>query len=307
MALSYTVTEGRNQKMTFTGTEDSLSVTWHQDYFVDIQGTALELQNVSAYDVLTAPGVPIVNRSIYFARGKIIPFVICRDKTAEQTAERIGRWKISTKWASSTKNNNKESDNNPQNPPAALTDLTPRVVPILGSKERQLYEDFDDKFYTTPTNNEWEQPLIEQVPLLTLQITQYEASITYEQMLARKFRLNSAAYRGGDPHTWFIQEVAANEVSVQLAGGPTVAAQVTYTLAYDEDTWLEKRPLFDTHYLQNGSLGDPTVEKLPFLDTLQNGKGYINADGTKRSSQSGAPNVEEYRAQRESDFSFLQV
>lgn len=307
MSLSYTVSEGRNQKMTFAGTEDSLSVTWHQDYYVDIQGPQNQIADVDPYDVLTLPGVPIVNRSIYYARNKIIPFVICRNKTAEQTAEKLGRWKISTQWNSSTKSNNKESDNSPQTPPAALTDIAPRVVPLLGAKDRQLYTDLDDVFYITPTNNEWEEPLIQKVPLLTLQITQYEPSITYEQMLARKFVMNSATYRTKPAHTWFIEEVAANEVAVQLASGETICAQVTYTLSYDDDKWTEKRPLFDTHYMQGGSIADPDSQKLPFLDTLQNGKGYINADGTKRSSQSGAPDVAEYRAQKTSDFSFLQV
>lgn len=304
MPAVYTVSTGRNQKMTFTGTGDSLSITWNQDYFVDVSGVTPS--TVSAYDVLTATGIPVVNRSVYYDGTNIIPFVVCRDKTAEQMTERLARWKVSTKWASSNKSNTSESENAPITPPAALTDITPRVVSSLGEIERPLLADYsaDTKSCEiSPSGTRWPDPIMERVPTLQLQITQYESSITYEQMLERKFKVNQNDYRSKSRYKWLITQVEAIEVDVQLSGGETTAAQVTYTLnlSPDEFGWKDRISLIDTHYIENG-------KRKQFLDEMEPTTGYITITGEKRTSQSGEPNYIEYEPFDDIDFGdFLQV
>lgn len=288
--------------MTFSGTGDSLSVTWHQDYFVEVSGVTPS--SVSPYDVLTASGIPVVNRTVYYDGSKVIPFVVCRDKTAEQDKSRLSRWKISTKWTSLNRSNSTEAGNQPVSPPAALTDFTPRVVSNLGEIEKVLYFDKDNKScYLTPARSTWSEPVIERVPTLQLQITQYEASITYDQMLERKLKVNKTTYRGQPRYDWLITQVEAIEVDVQLSGGETTAAQVTYTLEHSPHLygWKDDRALIDTHYLESGV-------RMPFLEELDQSNGYIEVTGAKRSSQEGEPEYIQYEPFDDIEFSdFLQV
>ena len=100
----------------------------------------------------------------------------------------------------------------------------------------------------------FDQPFVERLATLQLRITQYEASITYEQMMERKLKVNEATYRTKVRYSWLITEVEASEVTVQLAGGPTVAALVTYTLELSPLPygWKDERALLDTHHYLNG-------------------------------------------------------
>lgn len=306
MPATYTVSQGRNQRMSFTGSQDSISVTWHQDYFVDVSGVTAS--DVDAYDVLTATGVPVVNRSVYTIGSKIIPYVICRDKTATQNPDRLSRWTVKTKWSSTVRSNTEETDNAPIDPPVAVTDITPLVVSELGETEKVLWM---DKSTTpvdaarTPAGNFWSEPVMERIPTLRLKITQYEASITYDQMLARKFKVNDATYRSQDAQKWLIEDVEATEVDVELSGGPTTAALVTYTLALSphEYGWKVERALFDTQYLDTGEIKLFQNEQ-PGTSSI----GYITSAGAKRVSQTGEPDYIEYERFDDTTFSsFLQV
>lgn len=306
MPATYTVSQGRNQRMSFTGSQDSISVTWHQDYFVDVSGVTAS--DVDAYDVLTATGVPVVNRSVYTIGSKIIPYVICRDKTATQNPDRLSRWTVKTKWSSTVRSNTEETDNAPIDPPDAVTDITPLVVSELGETEKVLWM---DKSTTpvdaarTPAGNFWSEPVMERIPTLRLKITQYEASITYEQMLDRKFKVNDATYRSQAAQKWLIEDVEATEVDVELSGGSTTAALVTYTLALSphEYGWKVERALFDTQYLDTGEVKLFQNEQ-PGTSSI----GYITSAGAKRVSQTGEPDYIEYERFDDTTFSsFLQV
>lgn len=304
MPATYTVSTGRNQKMSFSGTGDSLSVKWSQEYDVEVSGVAAS--SVSPYDVLTATGIPIVNKSVYYDGTNVIPFVVCRSKTAEQNPKRLSRWKVRAEYESSNKSNQRESESEPVTPPAALTDFTPRVVQTLGEIERPLITDksVDPKpTDISPSGTRWEEPPMERLPTLQLQITQYESSITYEQMLERKLKVNQNDYRTKQRYSWLITQVEAVETEVQLSGGATTAAQVTYTLDLSPYDWGWKTPinLIDTHYLENG-------KRKPFLDELDQSYGYITITGEKKPSQFGQPDTITYEAFDDIDFGdFLQV
>src|SRR5690606_27002705 len=101
----------------------------------------------------------------------------------------------------------------------------------------------------TPTGNYYAEPIVEQVPVLVIKITQYEGSITYEQMLERTKRCNETTYRTKDRYMWLIDNVEAVEVEVLTTIGTVSAAMVSYTLKLSPKAtgWKEERLLVDTH------------------------------------------------------------
>ncbi|WP_182871227.1 hypothetical protein [Stieleria mannarensis] len=145
---------------------------------------------------------------------------------------------------------------------------------------------------------------MERIPTLQVRLTQYEASITYEQMLARKFKVNSGTYRSKDRYQWLIQDVEATEVDVLLSGGETSAALVTYTLSHLplNEGWKKALALIDYKHLVSGKFvphlsGDPRTASQTFVD----------ATGAKKADQS-VPDYIEFEPQGELDFStFLQA
>lgn len=279
--------------MNFTGTSDRVTVTWSTSYAVEISDPVDPTFNpatISPYDVLTAPGLPIVNRSTYVVGANILPFVICRKKSARQSEQRASRWIVSAEFTAYNESTNDEANNQPQPLPESLSDLSPQEVPTLGEVERVLYFDQSDQDnggnlpsgrpVITPTGHLYDEPLIEKVPTLEIKLAQYESSITYEEMLRRKNKCNETTYRGHGRYKWMIKEVEATEVVVQLRSGPVEAALVTHTICFSprENGWAEERLLIDTHYL------DGAGDKVLFIDKELGSTyaGNINEDGTRR-------------------------
>lgn len=310
---TYSVTQARNQQMTFAGSEDHVKITWHADYFVDVTlGVGESISDINAYDILTAPGIPIVNRTVYEVDNKFIPFVLCRNKSCRPHQDRYTRWTVSAQFESSIKNNSGEGDNTPISKPTALFDVSPRVVPVLGETQKVLYEDKSEEpldCARTPANNWWNDPVIERIPTLALQITQYESYVSYEDLLKRSLKVNQSNYRGGEPGSWLIQSIQPTEVEVPLVSGTVKAAQVTYTVAYSphEYGWKESRALIDSQYLEDPA--DKTSVKLfknkePGVRTI----GFITNLGGRLADQTGSPEYIEYKKYDEIEFDdFLQI
>ena len=84
---TFEVFEERSQSLKVTGTDDSIKTVWNKDYIVQVTLSGTEtLASIDAYDVMTASGLPTVNRSIYEVNGNIMPFVVCRSKTQPKPA-----------------------------------------------------------------------------------------------------------------------------------------------------------------------------------------------------------------------------
>ena len=319
MAFYFSVNEQRGSGgLKFAGTDDKMQIEWTREFRVDVTADGGDVaEDVAEYDVLTASGIPIVNRSVYYRDGKIIPFVICRGKTAKPMKDARARWIVTASYRSEDANQD-ESSNDPQTPPAALTDITPSEEPFLGMIERPLWVDKDDTPIKLPSGQAYPEPVLERVPTLGIRITQYEASITYQQMLDRKNKVNSATYRTKDPGMWEITEVDATEVDVELASGTTSAALVTY------EVMLSPRQYYDTNVSSFVDVGwrvpmarvdnvvyDGTSKFDPFM--LDGSKvpslAYVKDDGTILGDGiTGPPEYDIYKTQDEIDFtSFLQV
>lgn len=317
MAFNFTVTELRDSGgLSFQGTDDKMKIQWSRKFRVDVTATGGDVaEDVSEYDVLTASGIPIVNRSVFYRNGQIIPFVICRGKDAKPMKDNRARWIVTATYRSEDANQD-ESSNQPQDPPAALTDITPSEEPSLGQFEKVLYVDKNGTDIRLPSGNMYTQPVVEMVPTLQIRITQYESSITYEQMLERKYKVNSSTYRTKGAGQWLISEVEATEVDVVLSGGTVSAALVTYTLDlspheyYDRNTsqfvtagWDVPMMLVDNLHLE-GSKWKPAM-----IDERGRVQFFVDDTGAKIGNGiSGNPDYEVYRVQDSIDFStFLQV
>ena len=315
MAVTYTVDELRTgREIAFTGEADSVSITWKTEYSVyvdDVADPTFTGASVSPYDVVTATGIPIVNRSIYYFNSKVIPFVICRNKTARQTQNKLKRWTVTASYKAAARAGQDEGLFEPVTPEANAENYEPSEYAELGEIERVLYVDKSNqpKKISLPSGNWWSEPVIERVPTLTLKITQYETSITYEQMLERKLKTNSTEYRDQLPGKWIISHIEANEVSVQLSGGPSTVALVTYTLDLSphDSGWKDQRVLIDNVFK------NPATQKYELFYGDKELKitrpCTIQEDGTLwQNGTSTAPKYVEYQVQDEINFTtFLQV
>lgn len=305
---TFEVFEERSQSLKIAGTDDSIKTVWNKDYAVQVTLSGTEtLASIDAYDVMTATGLPTVNRSIYQVNNKIIPFVICRSKTCKPINKAYTRWTVSTQFESTIKQNNDEANNAPIAKPASIADLPVRVVPVFGETEKVIYQDKSDlevECARTPAKNWWTEPVMEKIPTLALQITQYESYISYETLLDRKFKVNDDLYRGQARFDWLITEIEPTEVIVELASGPTQAVQITYTVAHSPHLygWKEDRALIDSQYLVNPGAN----EEIKLFQNDQPGTksiGFITIAGEQRGDQTGAPDYIQYEQYDDIDFS----
>lgn len=323
MARRYIVTNPRQgQSMTVASTDDKVNISQEVVYDVQVVDDATAdyfVANANKVDVITASGLPITNLSVYYFDGKIIPFLICRKKTARQDRKNAALWSVTCSYDSGDVQNGKEGDFKAVSPPNALTDITPREEPFVDVIEEVMYKDKKDKSVLTPTGNFYAEPVMEEVPILTIKLTQYESSIAYQTMLDRTAKVNETTYRTKGRYMWKIEKVEAVEVEVQLAGGLTTAAMVTYTLRLSTKTngWKEERLLIDTHfYLSSGGTlvldGDGNKKKVAFTDVQSFGHttGFIDSDGKYKAG--ATPDAEYFESMdaiefKSSSSGFLQV
>lgn len=312
MAFSYSAEELRDSRpFKLSGKPDSISMDYELKYRVKITTTGGDRpEDADPFAIITASGLPKVNRSVYYSSvtGLMIPFLVCREKSAKPLDNKRDRWEVTARFKSIDGNPN-ESDNSPTSPPEALTDLSPTVQPFFRETDRVLYEDYaspDPKPATLPSGEYFSEPLLERVPLLGLKITQYEAStVTHDDLLDRYLRFNSTTYRSKPAYSWIIEDIEPSEVEVQLSGGAVDAWLVTYTLLHNPltDGWRKALALLDYKTLVDGKFvpnreGDPETALLAKVDST----------GAKKADQTAPPDYEVFIQQQSTSYgSFLQV
>lgn len=299
--VSATVTVARDEVGSYSKTDrrDALKLAYNVSYFVDVADANPE--TFGPFDIMAVAELPKVNRSIYHNNGYIIPYLVCRTKTARRTSSKLSRWIVDTTWDSGTPGNDQtEPDNVPIASPALLTDISPREEGKLIDFEEQIYEDENAKACLLPTGNTFADPFMKMHSGLRLFLTQYETSIDYATRLTRNKRANEDTYRGQTRYSWMIQDVDATEVEVQLSGGPTAAALVTYTIEYNPlpGGWKDRRALIDTHYLSGADLEPFEDDKLETFRT-----GLIQDNGAPKVVQQGVPDYDVWENQATTTYS----
>ena len=322
MAFYYAVSELRNGRSVSFSAEGvgPVKLSWETQYLVTVTvDGGSDVKDVSPMDVVMASGLPTIRVTQYQdAAGKIIPFVYCTNKTAEQNSQKLSLWTVRVTYSSFTSAfNNFEASFTPQAKPATLAEYTPKVDPDFRTFERVMYRDRDPaivnngligKAPLTVMSKEFlDPPLIERVGEQSYIVQQYESSIAFEEMERRLMATNSDNYRDKLPNFWLIEEIDAENVDVELSGGTSQVALVTMRLSKSgrEDGWLEVRPLIDTHYSGAGNVTKAFID-----DGGLNAKrtGFIDLGGQRKPAGTTEPDYIKYYIYRSIPFNaFLQT
>jgi hypothetical protein len=297
--------------------EDKFSGSHTLNYLVEARSTDSDFDPMSVTEAHvylqagTWPNgkLPIVNRSIYKFGSFYLPFFVCRNKSLKRNPKRRSQFDVSCAFEFSGEGG---EGSEPQEEDVPLTSIAPRVETTIEETTIALYRDFTPsadggpKAIITPNRNFFAEPTLCRVPVLTLRITQYEESITYEQMLDRSLKCNETTYREQERYKWISEIVTATEAEVSLPSGTNVAAQVVYTLKLSPFPWgwRDSKILIDSHYRPT-----PGAPPVPFIDRQVRAKmlGFINADGTAKADTVTFPDYIDFETQRTIDFGFLTV
>ena len=328
MSFTYTYCENRQSKFSVSGstTPSGISTVSHTaTRTFTVFTSALTPAHVSDVDVGCIAELPVVNRSTWYSpvTGTSMPFAICRSKSVTRRTDNAFVFDVVCEYSTGSV----ESEQCAAAPPVNLTDITPTVTATIGSYDRTIYTDktaagAKQCWSYEGTDTPFANPVMEKIPTLQLVIEQFEASITYEQMMERSFKVNDATYRSKDAGLWMIGTVQAVEQTVQLQAGETTAVKVTYPLMLSERYFYP--PGVDSTVPANKVIyGHDTV--VPLVDTvyLDAGKvvpnekggsvvaGYINTDGTQRTPANNnekRPDYLQFKTLDSIDFSsFLQA
>lgn len=330
--MPFTVKELRSTSMSISGSEDektgkqSVSQSITTTYRVIATGYASP-DMVTDAQVACAAGLPSVNVTTWYSSiaGVGLPQAVCRSKSVTRLSENAFVFDVDCEFSTPEL----EGEDCVGAPPLSLTDITPSVQSQIGSYERVLYADKDgEACWRLPgTLTPFSAPVTETIPTLSLKITQYESSLSFDDQLARSFKTNSDTYRSKAAGLWLIGAVSATETEVQLQSGPVTAVKVTYPITLSERFyyppglaatpsnavvygWDKVQPLVDTMRMT----APPVAKLVPMRDAGSGNvrSGYIDSNGEERVAAAGSlddrPDYLRFRAQDQIAFaSFLQA
>ena len=187
-----------------------------------------------------AHGLPTVQKSIYYDSdsGTIHPYAVCTGKDIKRRRDAPMLFDVSCTFQSKTET--ESMDNETVTEP---TDIRPEVTVSVGGKDRVLYQDLDtgDQSYLFPgIKLQYPAPVVTQVPLLTLTISQYESYVSYAQILDRSFKVNSTAWQGFAAGLWRLVVKNVSEVEIQTQLGTATWAKVTYEATLSNDGFYDE-------------------------------------------------------------------
>jgi hypothetical protein len=191
-----------------------------------------------------ADGLPTVQKSIYYDAdsGTIHPYAVCTGKDIKRRRDAPMLFDVSCTFQSKTET--ESMDNETVNEP---TDIRPEVTVSVSGKDRVLYQDLEtgDQSYLFPgIKLQYPAPVVTQVPLLTLTISQYESYVSYAQILDRSFKVNSTAWQGFDAGFWRLVVKNVSEVDIQTQLGTVTWAKVTYEASLSNDGFYNESGTF---------------------------------------------------------------
>ena len=236
-----------------------------------------------------ADGLPTVQKSIYYDAdsGTIHPYAVCTGKDVKRRRDAPMVFDVTCSFQSKTETESMDNETVTQ-----PTDIRPEVTVSVSGKDRVLYQDLDtgDQSYLFPGIKErYPAPVVTQVPLVTLTISQYESYVSYAQILDRSFKVNSATWQGFGAGLWRLAVKNVSEVDIQTQLGTVTWAKVTYeaTLSkdgfYDESGtwqvtgWKAQIPLIAPKF---ADVGPNNIRKFVHADTSEPYMGFIDTDGT---------------------------
>lgn len=328
MALTLTACESRNSSYKSQGSYGQggrrlATQTMTRTFRVTASGIN-DPSEVSDHEVGCWTGLPRVQQSVYVDQsGLINPYAICMSKTVTRNKENGYIFDVVCGYQTRSL----ETENCLVAAPTNPTDLTPEKTVSVESTDRVLYTDYQGTqcFKFEGVDHQFPEPVITEIPTLVLTISQYEASVSYAQILQRSFVTNNAAYNGFSAGMWLCRVRNVSEVDIETTAGQQTWARVTYDVSLSQDGyysdagstfintgWLAQVPLVSPVYLDAPQVGPPLVR--PFVDENSGEPtvGYIQgadagADAGKVDANAQRPDYETFQRFPAVSFSFLQA
>ena len=233
------------------GNSRNTTQTFTQTYLVKALDPNGDLYTGNPSEINTAivgqaEGLPTVQKSIYYDSdsGVIHPYAVCTSKDVKRRREAPMVFDVTCSF--SAKLETESLSNQVVKEP---TDIAPEVTVSVSGKDRVLYQDLDtgDQSYLFPgIKLEYPAPVVTQVPLLTLTISQYENFVSYQDILDRSYKVNETSWQGKDAGLWRLLVKNVSEVDIQTQSGTVNWAKVTYEAVLSVDgfydpnnTWVE--------------------------------------------------------------------
>lgn len=257
-------------------------------------------------EVLRLPEIPIVGQTHWSPKpGFLIPFCICKKKSAKRHGDKERFWLVDCEFNSETdqEQDPKDEDDNP-------LDFDPVIEPLSDVMEIAGRKDFNNKVIANPLGELYAEPVLFPIPLAGVRVSRYVLGQTEWLMQFWRERLNNATWRTGLTHTWCIRDCELKPVKWKDA--PADLALGTWTIMHNpiqanvdgvvkQVGWYESRQRVATFYKRDdGTFEDfrtnHSFAKLPY--------GNVDIDG-KRIPAGDPPEFDWFRNRRDTDFSVL--
>lgn len=302
-------------------------VLWYDD-----AGGVVEPVEVNDQDNMPLPELPTVNKTCFSwdpdpaASSDLLiqPWMICKSKRAERDTRHRLLFHVTCEFATDGKIQVGEDD---LRLIAAGANNTVALLPFLDehtwTSDRQVIEapvepgpaNGTATNLRLPTGSLYSQPFIQDFPKRIMRQTQFEDFLNldacHDAIDARLFTLNGSTWEGndGDPPRWKITNIDYQPVEIPMndPAPPLEPYMMTYTMeqALKPGGWWDRRPLIDNFVLATAndlttkeSYRDPTTG-YSVISVL------LNADGTKKASQTGDPTYADHSTQPQIPWTFL--
>ena len=212
--------------------------------------------HISAAQVGLAPGLPIVQRTVYRDddAGVFHPYALCMSKDVKRRREQPALFDVSCTFKTTSMETEFAGTDQVQEP----TDISPEVIVSTSSDQKVLYNDMLGRqcFMWDKTGEWFNQPINKDYPVLTLTVTQYEKYISYADINDRSYKVNSEPWKGFDEYMWRIIVKNASEVVIPTSSGDQEWAKVTYDIS------LSNNGFYDWEYNDDGILQNDGFKKI---------------------------------------------
>ncbi len=361
MAKQYSVCQmrdtGYSSSANNSGGKKSVQITINVSYRVivtDPADSGFTGADVTDLEVAFAPGIPLVNYHTYYDSYANVgmPMAVCKSKSVKRDSGASNMFVVTCSFATepaTSKNGKKEekADDATQEPPLTPDDIDPVVSYSMGVREvvvdtAPAYASDDTPLGVISTailpcdpnsvvadkwGPEFQMPVTKKIPTVTMTITQFESTWSWEKLLERGYKVNFFAW-GNDTvaKSWMITNINAVEQSVKIddgVGGVTDADwyRVTYTIMRDaytvknyntvtgqvDDLFVGHAaalPLYSPVYIDTVASPDEiriflTKDSVPYI-------GRVDHEGAPLPSTTQGCNYVRYDTVDDVDFSFLQ-
>lgn len=224
-------------------------------YTDDLSATRLQ--------VLGASGIPIIGTTLS-AGGR----AVCVSLAADRNPTNPYEWTVTAEFSSEVEEDSSGADDGQGNPP---TDWIPIAEMSFETYQFYKQKDIDGKPYVNSAGYPFSGGIPETRTIAKFDFDQFEApTLKLEDIIDRNETVNRGAFLGKPQKTWKLT-IAGAKLGFYYG---YKAWRISYSLAYNPDTWIVQVCDKGPFYIQNG-------RKIPFstIAPQQNHIGLLNGQG----------------------------